>query len=221
MIRYKDLYIPAPCFIDYNSLPYDEAKRFCGNCQKQVYDFRGKNQEFLNTIANEQVKFCGIFYEDQLNSLNNKKRQLHKSIYNKGFLKIISLLFFIKSFLTTHDSTATVNFPPNVSQQVTDSTGIKTVYKRPTRSRHQITIYINNVLYKKSVYPKNGFLYLPDTIKPDDQIKIKIFSNKVIKSKTYHFNYSEAETIIIKITGKRPLRLFRRKHVMGCPSNFW
>ena len=75
MIRFKDINIPNPCSVDYDSLPYDEVKRFCGSCEKHVYDFRGKDEAYLNEVFRQTGKVCGIYYEDQISKPALKKQQ--------------------------------------------------------------------------------------------------------------------------------------------------
>jgi len=222
MIRFKDISIPKPCSVDYDALPGDEIKRFCGSCEKHVYDFRGKDEAHLNNIYQQSPKTCGVFYVDDI-------RNFKKADTNKFLLRIVSLLIFIKSFLNTHDSSAAELTSQTITEQTTttDSTNkVKVIYKSPknrniSRSRHQINIYINDTLYESAAYPKNGYLYLPDTIQVNDKIKIKIFANKTVKARTYKFNYTDISDITIKIVGKKPIRIFKRRTYVGCPANFW
>ena len=139
-------------------------------------------------------------------------------------MKIVSVLLFIKSFLISHDSSAATFFQVSQSEIIkNDSVKVKIVYKNiSNRIRHEITIYENNELIYESFYPVEGIIYLPDSLKPNDKIKVKVNApNKAIITKTYRFRYSEAETYTIKIVGKNEFKLFKRPYVMGCPSNFW
>jgi hypothetical protein len=220
MIRFKDIQIPKPCLADYESLPYDEVKRFCGSCEKHVYEFRGKDEKYFTTIFKEQKNICGIFYEDQL---SDRKRSSNKSTFTPILIKTISIFLFIKSFLISHNSNAASSFPASQSEIINnDSLGVKTVYKKVTsRTRHQINIYVNNELVYESVYPVQEFIYLPDSLKPNDKIKVTVTAPHIIKTKTYRFSYSEAQTFTIKIKGRNNLRLFKRRYRIGCPSQFW
>jgi hypothetical protein len=221
MIRYKDISIPKPCSIDYESLSGDEVKRFCDSCEKHVYDFRGKDETIFNKIYQSSPKICGIFYLDEL---SDSKKRSNEKIYKYLLLKFISVVLFIKSFLATQPSNASEISSPAITQQSinTDSNKVKAVFKKKMmRSRIQIVIYINDSLYQTSAYPQNGYLYLPDAIKANDKIKVKIFANKYFKARTYKFNYSNAENITIKIVSKKPIRLFKRRYAIGCPAEFW
>ena len=86
MIRFKDISIPKPCSVNYDSLPYNEVKRFCGSCEKHVYDFRGKDETYLNKILLHEPDTCGIFYMDELN--------IYKGIPVKKHLYKINLQSF-------------------------------------------------------------------------------------------------------------------------------
>ena len=221
MIRFKNISIPKPCSVDYDSLPYNEVKRFCGSCEKHVYDFRGKDEAYLNDVFTNSPNACGIFYLDEVSAL---KINPDKKYINSFLLKFISIVFFIKSFLSVQDSKAAQSPTPETVQQITDpdSSGIQIQYKsRVSRSRAKMDIYVNDSLYKKSAYEKNGLIFLPDSIKPDDIIKVKILKSESFKAKTYKFTYSNTSNIIITIKGKDPIRLFKRRHISGCPSNFW
>lgn len=221
MIRFKDIHIPKPCSVDYNSLPGNEVTRFCASCKKQVYDFRGKDETYFNSIINTHGKVCGVFYKDEIN--NYSKITLKK--YPKRILvKIISILFFIKSFLTIQNTKASSPEPTETVQFATntDSTAIKTTYKgRPARTRVTINIYINNTFYKEVTFFHQQYIYLPDSIKPNDKIKIMVVKNDLYKSKTYTFKYSHANDITIAIVGKKPIRFFKRRHVIGAMGDFW
>ncbi|MDF2457562.1 MAG: hypothetical protein K0R51_3555, partial [Cytophagaceae bacterium] len=63
MISYQALHMPEPCTkIHYDDLPYDPDKRPCHLCQKPVYDFRDKDEIFLQKIWQENKgDFCGTF----------------------------------------------------------------------------------------------------------------------------------------------------------------
>ncbi len=221
MIRFKDVQIPKPCSVEYDLLHGDATKRFCGSCEKHVYDFRGKDDSYFSNIFLKNKKICGIFYEDQLSA---KKSNSKNPIYASLVVKITSLILFVKSFFISHETKATDYYLPEASQIIiSDSVGVQILYKKvSSRTRHHIDIYVNNEFIKTYYYPRNGFIYLPDSLKPDDKIKVKVIANKAnIKTKTYRFKYSKSATFIIKITKKRELRLSKRRNYVGCPANFW
>jgi hypothetical protein len=118
MIRYKDISIPKPCSVDYDLLPGDEVKRFCNSCEKHVYDFRGKNEAYLNEIYQTTGKVCGIYYEDQIQATTLKKQ---RPFYYSFVTKIISVGLFLKTILSAHDTQALIT-PAPITQQATDST---------------------------------------------------------------------------------------------------
>jgi hypothetical protein len=117
-------------------------------------------------------------------------------------------------------------------KQELDTTGINiTYYKKDLRRRHHhnINIFINKVLYKSDIYPENGYIYIPDTLKQNDKIKItdklsgsgQRWTNQIVKRKSYTFNYSESDEVYIEIKYKKGFNLFRRKPCDICPANFY
>ena len=122
-------------------------------------------------------------------------------------IRSIMILFFLFIFLNLHQSSkgdqqiANCNFKKEF-----DSTGIRVIYeKKDLRTLHRfiINIYINKSLYKSDVFPNNEFIYIPDTLKPNDKIKITVnpikWASRKAKSKVYKFKYNESEKIIMKI----------------------
>ena len=89
MIRFKDIHIPKPCSVDYDALPGNEVKRFCGSCEKHVYDFRGKDEAYLNEVYQQTGKLCGIYDKDKINTSYRFRPSLFQSL-----LKTIKLLLF-------------------------------------------------------------------------------------------------------------------------------
>ncbi|WP_018342934.1 hypothetical protein [Cytophaga aurantiaca] len=221
MIRFKDIHIPKPCSEDYDSLSGDEVKRFCSSCEKHVYDFRGKDEVYLNEVFQHSTKTCGIYYLDEINTIKTNAIKTNKKSL---FIHVISFLIFIKAFLTIQDTKASQRIIPQTVQlsEDTDSTEIKTTFKgRPIRSRVKINIYINDTLYKQYAYPEQGYLYLPDSLKAHDKIKVKILGNKLYKSKTYKFKFAHVDKITVIIAGKSPIHLFKRRTIVGAMGDFW
>lgn len=141
----------------------------------------------------------------------------------------VFFLFFI--FLNAHSygkEDVSQITSENFKQEL-DSTGIKVVYdKKDLRRRHRYTmkIFINKEVYESDAYPENGFIYIPDTLKPNSKIKVVItpdalaikWTNQIVKSKIYKFNYSESEKVTIKIKYKKGFNLFRTKPNRNAPN---
>lgn len=141
---------------------------------------------------------------------------------------LLFILLNVYSFTTTNALKITSD---NLKQEL-DSTGFKVIYdKKDLRRRHRynINMFINKALYKSNVYPENGYIYIPDTLKQNDKIKITVkpsgcgqrWTNEMVKRKSYTFKYSESENVFIKIKYKKGFNLFRRKPCGICPSNFY
>jgi hypothetical protein len=103
MIRFKNIHIPKPCSVDYDSLLYDEVKRFCGNCKKHVYDFRGKDEVYFNSIINAYGKVCGVFYQDDIQPITFK---IKRKFYYAFAAKLIGAMLFIKTLLSSDHAQA-------------------------------------------------------------------------------------------------------------------
>jgi hypothetical protein len=104
-----------------------------------------------------------------------------------------------------------------------DSISIKTIIvpkRMPCRSKAIFNIYINNHFYKKTTSSIDGFIYLPDSLRSNDKIKIEIIRHAEIKSKIYNLKYSQVRNQSLKIRVKKPYRPFSKKHY-GCGGNFW
>ncbi len=226
MIRFKDIQIPKPCSVEYDLLPGNETKRFCGSCEKHVYDFRDKDETYLNQIFQETGKVCGIYYADQIqpSSLNTKR-----SFYYTLAAKFIGAGLFFKSLFSMQDvhASTTTSFPPTTEQEPITKNGVK-VQVKDHNSRidfYQIEISINDSLYTYVLNQEDSIIHLPDHVQPEDNIKIIIRKSKkklnysVIKTKgkKYSFKYKNAETITIQINSNRHLKLFKRRRpqIMG------
>lgn len=142
-------------------------------------------------------------------------------------IRVTLFLVFFTALSTYKSIGSTIS---TVTEQL-DSVCLKVIYnKKDLRSRHRyiITIFFNKVLYISDAYPDNGCIYIPDTLKPNDKIKIKIkpngsgqrWTNQIVKSKVFRFNYSESEKTILKITYKNGVNLFRM-NPKRYPPNFW
>ncbi|WP_299250577.1 hypothetical protein [uncultured Cytophaga sp.] len=210
MIRFKDISIPKPCSVDYDALPGNELTRFCGSCEKHVYDFRGKDEAFLNEIYKSHGNVCGVFLMKQIkDSINPNKHTYIKSILTK----FISLLLFLKT-TSSFSAETNIKIEPISSSQLDiqyDSIPIKAIIKSKSTYTYQynIKIYVDNVLLLSNPKIIDGFIYLPDTIQNDQTIKIKVFKRASIrrririKPKTYHFKFEHAKEVQLVINYKK------------------
>ncbi|WP_018342933.1 hypothetical protein [Cytophaga aurantiaca] len=224
MIRFKDIHIPKPCSVEYDSLQGDETKRFCGNCKEYVYDFRGKNEAYLNQVTETQGKVCGIYYEDQI---RQPSLRIKRPFYFAIATKIVSIGLFIKTFFSTHTADASTTYTPSIHFEQQDTIAvIKAEFKNKPKKHNSytISIFINNVLYKKNVSVYDGYLYMPDTTSPDDSIKIIVYKKKAsrysnvsysIKPKEYLFTFKESDKIVVEIDYKFHFTLIKRRNIRG------
>jgi hypothetical protein len=230
MIRFKDIQIPKPCSVEYDMLPGDNTKRFCGSCEKYVYDFRGKNQTYLNDIFTANGNVCGIYYEDQIQKPFLK---IQHPFYYSLSSKFLSLLLLIKTLFSGQDTQAASPFVHVTEQISSDSGSIRVVFKNRTSVSHkyELTIFINNILYKHNIDAHERFIFLPDNIQPDDHILVIVFKTKnthfssgrkyKTHRKKYRFVYKDTPEIIININNRKQVRIFRRRRTAGVPGNFW
>jgi hypothetical protein len=218
MIRFKDISIPKPCSVDYDSLPGNEVKRYCDSCEKNVYDFRGKDEIYLNNVFELTGKVCGIYYEDQIQKSSLK---IQRPLYYRLLTKAIGIGLFLKTILNTHDTTASNITKPQTSQKPIDSSGVKVHYKEKNihHNTHHIEVFVNNQLYEYELKREDSILYLPNSIQPNDNIKIIVrkskrklnYSRVKIKAREYSFKFQNLESITIDISCNRKLLLFKKK----------
>lgn len=220
MIRFKDIHIPKPCSVDYDSLSGDEVKRFCGSCEKHVYDFRGKDEVYLNQTFKDYGKVCGVYYEDQIqkNSL-----QVNRPFHYAFTTKIVSLLLFIKTFFSTNQAEGSTYVQPVQYQQQDSIAAVKAKLKNKPKRRYSyfISIFINGALYKSNVKVYDGYLFMPDQTASTDIIKVIVHEKKAsryvrgIKQKEYTFKFGEADKILVKVKYKIHFALFKRREIRG------
>jgi len=188
-----------------------------------VYDFRGKDETYLNDVFKKTGKVCGVYYEDQIQKTSLK---IQRPFYYAFIAKLIGVGLFIKTLISPHGSEAAKPNPHQIIQVSEDSVGIEVKDKnKANRKRHPYTIaiFINNKLYRSNIYDEVDFIYLPDSIKADDKIKVvvkpdgtgKKWTNDIVKNQTYNFHYKDAQEILIKITYKKELKLFKRRRRSG------
>lgn len=76
MARKMELYIPEPCHEDWSQMTSVEKGKFCGQCQKQVYDFSTlSDAELIRFFEKRSAPICGRLHQDQLQRtmVKNKK----------------------------------------------------------------------------------------------------------------------------------------------------
>lgn len=217
MIRFKDIHIPKPCCVDYDSLPGDEVKRFCGSCKKQVYDFRGKDETYLNEVFLNTGKVCGIYDAFKINTTKIYKHTLFRLLSNKLF----AFSFFFKTITLSADTNKD-DVPIHIQHSINPKDTIPAInatVKNNTDSKfpYQISIYIDGELYKTKASIIDNYLYLPDSITDDTKIKIIVhqrisFRRRTqIKQKNYMFKFGNADKVNIKVHYKKYLIIIRKR----------
>ena len=86
-----EINIPKPCTENWNQMSPEQKGRFCGSCQKTVYDFtRLSDRAILEKIQSES-SLCGRFSDAQLNrELNIPKNK--SAIWTAAITGILSFL---------------------------------------------------------------------------------------------------------------------------------
>jgi hypothetical protein len=64
--RKATISIPAPCHEDWDKMTVAERGRFCGSCQKHVYDFTKSSDREILQKFNADKNICGRFLDSQL-----------------------------------------------------------------------------------------------------------------------------------------------------------
>lgn len=217
MIRFKDIHIPKPCSVDYDNLPGDEIKRFCGGCKKHVYDFRGKNEAYLNEVFQETGKVCGIYDKHKINTTKIN----HTSLFQLIASKLFAFSLFFKTF-TLSAETNKDEAPIYIQQSIHSSDtipAIKATIKNKTDSKipYRISIYIDGELYKTKASITDGYLYLPDSITDDQKIKIIVhqrisFRYHIrIKQHKYTFKFCNSNKIKVRVHYQKYLFILRKR----------
>ena len=65
-IRKATISIPQPCHEDWDEMTVVEKGRFCGSCQKHVYDFTKSSDREILQRYNTETDICGRFLDTQL-----------------------------------------------------------------------------------------------------------------------------------------------------------
>ena len=61
------LNIPEPCHVDWNTMTPELKGRHCNVCEKTVFDFTTKTDEYIVKTFEQDNKLCGRFKNSQLN----------------------------------------------------------------------------------------------------------------------------------------------------------
>jgi hypothetical protein len=88
------IYIPDPCFEDWNKMTPNEQGAFCKVCSKTVVDFSGKSDEEIQKyiLANIDKKICGRFKTSQVEENEEEIPKLKVNL-NEGKYSFPSYLF--------------------------------------------------------------------------------------------------------------------------------
>jgi hypothetical protein len=84
MARKMGLYIPKPCHEDWSQMTLFESGKFCGQCQKQVYDFSAlSDAELIRFFKKRSAPVCGRLHQYQLQRVmvKNKKQPSWASLF--------------------------------------------------------------------------------------------------------------------------------------------
>jgi hypothetical protein len=85
--------IPEPCTEDWNKMTPDKNGKFCGSCQKSVFDFTNKTDDEIKEILfkYKDQKLCGHFKKSQIDRPLNIRVNLNQLPHNVSMTKIFAL----------------------------------------------------------------------------------------------------------------------------------
>ncbi|MBC7487769.1 MAG: hypothetical protein H7282_13565 [Cytophagaceae bacterium] len=231
MFTYQALHIPEPCTkIHYDDLPYDPDKRPCHLCQKPVYDFRDKDEFFLQKVWQENKgDFCGTFRYHQFTERTQKP--IVASFFQRAKIYWASACLYLFSQLFNPSKAQESSAKAATEQYVTptDSSSIQLHAKKGKKLATFISveIFINEVKYN-SYYIRSDTIEvkLPSSVKPTDEIKIERkvikrhqgWTTTVIKNKAIVFKFGSRELVEIRVTRRKRLNLIYKRDRMGCPK---
>jgi len=67
MIRKAQISVPLPCHENWEAMTAAEKGKFCGSCQKNVYDFTKSSDRIILEKLSTEKDLCGRFLDSQLN----------------------------------------------------------------------------------------------------------------------------------------------------------
>ena len=101
--------MPKPCHENWLEMSPEDKGRFCGSCQKKVYDFTASSDKTIVTVLNREPNTCGRFNVSQLNrDLEIPKQK--STIW-------IAASAAVAAFLTLGTTTAVAQTPVPTEQQ--------------------------------------------------------------------------------------------------------
>src|ERR1700741_655377 len=115
--------IPEPCSEDWNKMQPDEKGRFCGSCNKSVYDFTAKTDSEIHEIitSNKDKHICGHFRKSQIDRPLNISIPIHllpKGISQpRAFAIALFFVFGTMLFSCTNEKGQVVNKIEVVDQE--------------------------------------------------------------------------------------------------------
>lgn len=104
MEQISKISIPSPCNQSFDSFTTTKNGGFCSVCQKEVIDFRNKNdEEILHYFENTKSKTCGYFRKEQLKTyeaIEKDSNPVAKRKWKFGFasISVFSLLSFNNAY---------------------------------------------------------------------------------------------------------------------------
>lgn len=227
--------MPSPCHkIHYDSLPYDPDKRPCHICKKPVYDFRDKNEAYLNKIWKmHQGDFCGAFRHNQFTStLTIRKEFISLGNFRNvvaGFIlscwSLVSMAQDNSNAAKPHSEVLTTD---NTKESSDSTFMIMTKQCITCEDEVRIDLYINHVYFRGYRVNDSTIISLPSTIKPTDTITVEAkdvwnngWSKSVDKVEKVEFKFGDRKYIELKGKSYNVIRFSYKRDWIGCPSNFW
>nr|WP_321246711.1 carboxypeptidase-like regulatory domain-containing protein [uncultured Psychroserpens sp.] len=86
--------IPTPCHEDWNDMTQEQKGRHCRSCEKTVFDFTSKTDEYIVKTYQEDIKLCGRFKTSQI----NRELVLSRKEKNNYVSYVASTLFAFLSY---------------------------------------------------------------------------------------------------------------------------
>jgi hypothetical protein len=131
------------CSEDFRKMKSDRGKKFCGSCQKHVYDVRRKSVEKILALRKSKGNCCLIIHEEQLIELDQSPRKKRLAPFASKRLPHVAGLIGLsllshnvaaqnysplkseKEFITERDSEGKVRFAPKLLAKTPNGTEFK------------------------------------------------------------------------------------------------